>query len=229
MRKIIVLFFCLLGCGIPVVQYLQSPIVNQISAPLDLSAKFTNSTSNDPLYFKGFKLYYCLFTTEDQLETSVTQIEATTYNAVSYLTSKGYGTLFKYPDASPLFTLDTSYKQKPVDFTVDFNYDAVNDNDDFESYITIEYGNTLLYKGTLCRYIEQDRIDEDATHLKHRSFKPDNFTVDDIDIPKEFTGDTYIYMALFVAACGWDDNMVQIHSDPKYLGQFVFNTDSFDS
>lgn len=229
MKKYTLLLFLLfIGCGIITYVYLESPIANKISNHLDYDASFFNNPENDPQYFKGFCLFYKFFESKEQLETSKKQIENTSYNAVNYMKTKGFKKIKKVDATySNTFIIDKKYKNKNIEFYIDFSKDRLDEENDFNSYVEIKYNGQVVSKSFICRYIKQNRKDSSIYISAARSFKSEDFVIDDSDIPSGFSGDEEIYMILYATAFGWDHNMVELYSDPVYLGEFIFEVDSF--
>ena len=232
-RKIYFLFtIFFVSCGIPQFVYLEEPAMHTLANLFTCHAVFLNSTKNDPDHFFGFDLYYQLYPTKGQLDTAIRQINGTTVNGRNYLKRKGYHKLFiadnsgTTPDTqikSHGYTIPIkNNKRKPLEISIDFIDDQVENLQKFNSYVLVEYITEKIY---ICRNPMQNRVNKNDTDYLVKSFAPDNFSIHDSDIVKGKLEGNRLYMALYVCAVGYNKNYVPIYSKPTYLGKCEFIID----
>ena len=219
---LVAFFFC--SCGIPTYQYLEPPIITQEGVFLD--AKFRNTTENDPKYFRGYRLFYKLYYRPGVCDSEIKQIKN---SSASYMIrSKKYRMLAeanndfnsehdKINKEIAIVRIKKDDANKNISFIVEFDESG---DKTFNSKVVREDNGDVFY---LCRYIIQNRKEENETDKCARSFKIDDFTKDDADIPKKLNGKNKLYMALFVVSFGWDNNYSPLYSEPKFLGKFEFD------
>lgn len=228
MDKLLYLFITVLcvSCGIPEFVYLEKPLIINKAHSTSEFAVFQNSVDNDPKYFLGFDVYYKFYNKRSTLKQTVKRLKNCTRNTLvnSYAFSKLYRV--EKQDLSyqglPGYTFPVKInKTKPFRVMVNLMNDQ-DENNTFETYIGYLIGQDIVNnKIYLCRYPKQNRIKKNQANRIARSFAPDNFSINDGDLPQKITGNK-IYMILYVCSLGYDNNIISLFSDPLYLGEFEF-------
>ncbi|MDR1893566.1 MAG: hypothetical protein LBQ61_02585 [Spirochaetales bacterium] len=215
--------FMVFGCGIPDYVYLEPPDISVSGNYGNSSVVFYNNTNNDPLFFKGYAVYYRFFLTTTALDSAV--LSLTSAQGTSDLTRSGYQSLARISGPTGSFPVPLV----PVvpggnnQITLDFSGDLSNSSTAFDTRI---YGPSITgISLPLGRYILQNRRDPNLTSSATRSFKPGAFYTDDSDIPlppsqSPTEGVNTLYLSVFILSYGQDNNATPIYSRPVHLGRF---------
>ena len=226
-RKIYFLFtIFFVSCGIPQFFYLEEPIIKQKAHSTSEFALFLNNLHNKNSYFVGFNIYYKLFKTHTQLENTVGRIKNENRNYLMRLKFQKLYRIEKKIDNSGYkvhtghtFPVHKDNRKKEFCIKIDFMDDQIANELDFNTYIGyLINADEITDKKYLCRFPIQNRKNFQENKREPRSFAPDNFTVDDGDLPNKVKNNR-VYMALYVCCVGCDPNAIMIYSKPLYLGE----------
>lgn len=223
----LVLFSCMVSCGIPSYPYLYAPPENTIAVPLptEYDFEFGIPTSNDPKIFFGFELYYKLYTSDqvfalleddrDRISGSVgtTDLQSAGYRRVYARSEVDGNTVFPSPPLVPILTADR--KNETLRIVVDFS--QVSDT----THPRIQY-----IFDTQGAWAQPGRaLEVSAGQYSFKGFAPGNFAAGDPDLPNGYdpteTTTSELYVALYALSYGNDftsPSGLNLYSAPAYLG-----------